>query len=106
VAPTPIEGLLGLTVIEVRLITVKVIMPVEIPELAWIVVAPAASAVANPEALIVATVVSEELQVTEPVTSWEDPSASVAFAVNCCVFPATTVGLLGATAIELTFANV
>jgi len=105
VAPTGIEGLLGLTVIELRLITVRVIMPVIGPDVACIVVVPTASAVANPEALIEATVVFEELQPTEPVTSCDDPSTTVAFAVNCWVLPTTTVGLLGATAIELTFVN-
>jgi hypothetical protein len=69
VAPTGIEGLLGLTVIELRLITVRVMVLVIGPDVACIVVVPAASAVANPEALIEATAVFEELQATEPVTS-------------------------------------
>jgi len=69
VAPTRIEGLLGLTVIELRPTTVKVVEPLKIPELAWIVVVPAASPVASPEELIEATLPFEEVQLTERVKS-------------------------------------
>jgi hypothetical protein len=64
-----IEEVVGLRAMEARLMTVKVVVPVIGPELACIVVVPAAIAVANPEELIEATIVFEELQPTEPVRS-------------------------------------
>jgi len=61
--------LAGVTAIETRVggFTVKEVDPVIAPEVAVIVELPAATAVANPAALMVATLVSEEVQVTELV---------------------------------------
>ena len=63
------EGLDGVTAIETRVggFTVKEVDPLIVPEVAVIVEVPAATAVANPAALMVATLVSEEVQVTELV---------------------------------------
>jgi hypothetical protein len=47
--------------------------------------------------LIVARVVSDELQVTEVVRSWVLPSLKVAVAVNCCVAPSEIDELVGET---------
>ncbi len=48
-------------------VTVRFVVPMTEPEVAWIVVVPAASPVASPEVLIDATVWLEELQLTAAV---------------------------------------
>jgi hypothetical protein len=57
--------------------------PLTVPDFAVICGRPIAAATANPELLIVARVVSEELQVTEGVTSEVLPSLNVPIAENC-----------------------
>ena len=61
-----ILGLAGITDIEERVaeVTVTVVLPRMLPEAAEMIAVPAATAVARPLLLIVATDVSEELQVT------------------------------------------
>jgi hypothetical protein len=54
--------------------TVKIVVPRMFPEFAVIVELPAATAVATPALLIVATVVLLDVQVTELVTTLMDPS--------------------------------
>jgi hypothetical protein len=84
--------------------TVKVVLPLIVPEVAVIVVLPGARAVAKPVLLIVATVVLLEAQVAEFVMSLVVPFENVAVAVNCCVLPTTPrfrVVFAGVTAIEL-----
>ncbi len=56
-------------------------------KLAPMVLEPAASALARPAALMVATLVLLEVQVTRAVKSWLVPSVMVPLAVNCCVSP-------------------
>ncbi len=69
VAPAGIDGLAGVTAMETRVgaVTVKTVDPLIVPDVAVIVEVPAATAVANPAELIVATLVAEEVQVTELV---------------------------------------
>jgi len=72
VVPEAIEGLAGVIEIETRTgVTVRVVEPEMFPEVAVIVVIPAATAVAIPcdpaALLIVATELAEELQVTDVV---------------------------------------
>ena len=55
-------------------VTVSVVFPEILPEVALMVVEPAATAVASPEALIVAFAASEELHVTDAVMSCVLPS--------------------------------
>lgn len=55
-------------------VTVSVVVPAIPPDVAVIVVAPCASAVARPEVLIVATFVLDEVQVTDNVMSFEELS--------------------------------
>jgi len=59
------------------------------------VVVPAATAVASPLLLIVATDVSDELQVTCPVRSKVVPSENVPVAVSCPLIAAGTLGSAG-----------
>ena len=60
-------GLLGLTVMEMRARTVRVVIPSIVPDLAWITVAPGPTPVASPEALIVATPGKSDVHMTELV---------------------------------------
>jgi hypothetical protein len=55
--------------------------------------------VARPELLIITTLGTEDVHVG--VTFTVDPFAFVPVAVNCCVCPACTVGLLGEIVIEI-----
>ena len=55
---------------------------------------------ASPAALIVATEVVADAQVTWPVRSWVELSEKVPVAVNCCGLPLGTLGLAGVTAID------
>src|SRR5712692_2211946 len=64
------------------------------------VVLPAASVVAKPAVLMVATVVLVELQVTVLVRFWVLLSLYVPVAVNCCGVPKDTVAEAGETVME------
>jgi hypothetical protein len=68
-------------------VTVKLVEPVTVPDVAVIVVVPLPTAVANPllpaVLLIVATPAADELQVTVVVTFWKVPSLNDPVAVNC-----------------------
>jgi len=76
VVPSAMEGVAGLTEIEVRCAatTVSVEVSVKEPTVAVIVVEPAATVVAKPELLMVATVGEEEVQVTPLTRSALEPS--------------------------------
>ena len=95
-------GLAGVTDIEDKVagVTVRVVLPEILPEVAVMVAAPTAPAVARPVLLTVATDVLEEAQVTCGVMSWLVPSEYVPEAANCLVFPAGTIGLAGVTDME------
>jgi hypothetical protein len=71
-----ILGLAGVTDIEERVaeVTVKVVLPKVLPEEAEMIVAPAATAVARPLLLTIATEVFDERQVICVVISWLVPS--------------------------------
>jgi hypothetical protein len=70
------------------------------PKVAWIVVLPAATPVAKPALVIVATDVLVELQLTEPVRFRVPPSLKCPVAVYCCVAPAPIEAPAGVTVIE------
>ena len=57
------------------------------PDVAVIVVVPADTAVANPEAVKVATPAFEELHATDDVRSLLELSEYLPVAINCCVEP-------------------
>jgi len=104
VRPRAMDGLGGVTAIEVSEMTVSVTAGVEVtpPCAAVICVVPAATAVANPVVEIVAVAVEEEFQVTVAETSAVEPSLKVAVAVNCCVPPTFRWGgVPGFTAIDV-----
>ena len=68
-SPAPIDWLAGVTAIEVRVaaVTVRDVEPLIDPDVAVMVVVPAATLEARPELLMLATLVAEEFQVTELV---------------------------------------
>ncbi len=74
--PRAMLGLMGVTAMDNSMagVTVSVVVPWIVPDVAVIVVDPVATEVANPldppALLIAATPVSEELQVTDAVKSW------------------------------------
>jgi hypothetical protein len=74
--PAAINGLAGLTVIDVKeaAVTLMVVDPVMDPDLAEIVADPVAIAVTNPAAEMVANAGAEEAQVAELVRSLVLPS--------------------------------
>jgi len=67
---------------------------------------PPATPDANPDAAMVATVVFDEVHVTELVRFCVLASENVPVAVNCCVAPAAIDGFAGVTAIEVSVAAV
>jgi len=85
--------------------TVKLALPETEPLVAVIVVVPAATAVASPDAFMVATAVFEDDHVTWLVMFWVLLSEYVPVAVNCWVAPATIEGFAGVTAIEFRVAG-
>ena len=78
-------------------VTVRTVVPVIPAELAEIVVVPAATLVARPETLMVATVVIDDSQLAVDVRTFVLPSLYVPVATNCCVVPAVMDGLAGLT---------
>jgi len=102
VLPTGTLGLSGVTAIEDKAaaFTVRIVFPEILPEAAVMVVLPAATPVARPLLLIVATDALDELQVTWVVISWLVPSENAPEAANCLVAPSGTLGLAGVTEME------
>src|SRR5882724_5409162 len=89
------ERLAGITAIETRgLVTVSVVVPLMLLDLAVMVEVPGPTAVTRPCVpallLMVATAVEDELHVTSAVRSWVLWSLKVPVAVNCEVVPGAT----------------
>ena len=112
--PSAIEGLVGVTSIEVKTaaLTVSVDEPLMLlaGSMAVMVVEPTEALVARPSLpaalLTAATAVLEELQVTELVRSWVESSLKVPVAVNCSPVPRAIEGLAGVTSSEVRTAAV
>jgi hypothetical protein len=91
----------GVTAIETSgLITIKVVVPTMLPDVAVMLVDPAATEVAKPAVLIVATDWVAESQLAAEVRTFVLPSLYVPVAANCCVVPAVMEGLDGVMAME------
>jgi len=108
VVPFVIEGFAGVTAIDcnVAAVTVNTVEPEIDDDVAVIVEVPTPAPVASPAALIIATDVVPELQVTLEVRFCVVPSLNVPVAVNCCVAPLTIDGFAGVTAIDCSVAAV
>jgi hypothetical protein len=78
-------GLVGVTARETSVagVTVMLVDVDTVPEVAVIVAGPGATEAANPEVLIVATPVLDELQATDEVMSCVVLSENVPVVVNC-----------------------
>jgi hypothetical protein len=103
VLPFAIEGFAGVTAIDISVaeVTVSTVEPLTLPEIAMIVLDPAAFAVAIPPGAIVAVFVFWDCQLTEALRSFVEPSLYFPVAVNGWVAPVAIVGFTGATEIEL-----
>ena len=108
VRPLAMLGFTGVTAIEesVAAVTVKVVSPDMLPDVAVMTAVPAATPVARPPGFTVATLIVPEAQVTDAVISTVVPLEYVPSAVNCLVRPATTLGFIGITVIKLKVAAV
>lgn len=91
-------------------VTVSVVDPEMLPEVAVIVVEPACTAVASPlepaRLLMVAILVFDEFQATNEVRFCVVVSEKVPIATNCLVSPRTMLGFTGVTVIEVMTAGV
>jgi hypothetical protein len=87
VPPAEIDGFTGVTAIETRPVaeTLRDAVPLMLPDVAVMVALPLATPVARPEEFTVATLVADELQVTDAVRSWVVLLLKVPCALNCCV---------------------
>jgi hypothetical protein len=99
----PVAGVIAMEVIVfvAAAVTVSIAVPLTPLSEAVIVLEPAATAVASPPVLIVAAALLEDVQVAVDVTFAVELSLYVAVAVNCCIAPATMLGLAGVTAMEV-----
>src|SRR5581483_623071 len=86
--------------------TVSTVEPLTDPKVALIVLVPAATPVASPAVVIVATEVVPDAHVTWLVTFCVLLSVYVPVAVNCCVVPLAIDGFAGVTAIDCNAAGV
>jgi hypothetical protein len=87
VLPAATGGDAGVTEIEVNIgaVTVNLVEPPIVPDLAVMVTVPATMLVANPAELTVAIEVDDEVQVAVLVRFCVVPLLYVPVAVNCCV---------------------
>lgn len=95
-------GLAGVTAIDcsVAAVTVSVVFPEILAMVAVMSDDPAAALLARPLAVIVATAVVPEVQMTEDVMSCVVPSEYEPVALNGSAIPTATLGLAGVTAID------
>jgi hypothetical protein len=87
-------------------LTIKGALPLTAPSVAEMVVVPMFNPVASPLTVIEAMLVTDDLQVTTPVTSCTLLSEKVPVAVNCCAIPSGMLPFPGVTAIEVRTAEV
>ena len=105
-------GFVGVTSMDTNIadVTVSELLPDTLPNAAVTVVEPVARDKASPlepnALLMMATVVSEELQATSAVRSRVALSEYVPVAVNCCLVPRAILGFVGVTSIETRVADV
>ena len=111
VVPRAMPGLVDVTAIDTSVaeLTVRVVEPEMLPEVAVIVVLPAATGVTCPlepaALLMVATDALDELQVTDVVIFCVLLSEKAPVAVNCSVVPRAMPGLVDVTAIDTSVAE-
>jgi hypothetical protein len=105
-------GLVGVIAMETSVagVTVSVAVPETLPDVAVIVVEPAATDVTLPlepaALLMAATAAVDDFHITVVVRSCVVLSEYVPVAVNCCVVPGAMLGLVGLTAMDTSVAEV
>jgi hypothetical protein len=105
-------GLVGVTAMDTSVVevTVRVVDPDILPDVAVIVVEPTAAEAASPSVpaalLMAATAAADEFQVTDVVRSCVVLSENVPVAINCSVVPSAMLGSSGVIAIETSVAGV
>jgi hypothetical protein len=105
-------GLVGVTAMDTSVagVTVKVVEPDMLPDVAVIIVEPATAEAASPSVpaalLMAATPAADEFQITDVVRSCVVLSENVPMAVSCCVVPGAMLGLAGVIARETSVACV
>ena len=110
--PSAMLGLVGVTDIDTSVaeVTASEVDPDILPDVAVIVVEPAATDVALPlepaALLMAATVVDDDFQVTDVVTFCVELSEYVPVAVNCFDVPSAMLGLVGESVMETSVAGV
>ncbi len=107
--PVPPTGMLESVVVtdredRVADLTVRVVFPEILPEMAVMVAVPFATEVATPMLFTLATDVSDDLQMTCAVISRLFPSAYAPVAVNCWVNPTGMLGVARVTEMETSLA--
>lgn len=112
VVPRAILRLVGVTAMDTSeaAVTVRVVVPEIVPDVAVIVVEPVAAGVANPcepaALLMAATPVLDELHAAAVVRFWVLPSENVPVATNCWVVPRAMLWFVGVIANETSVAGV
>jgi len=112
VVPSAMLVLVGVTAMDTSVaeVTASEVDPEIFPDVAVIVVEPAATEVVNPlepAALLMAAIVAaDDFQVTDVVRFCVEPSEYVPVAVNCLVVPSAMLGLVGVTAMDTSVAGV
>ena len=106
--PAAIDGLAGVTAMLCRVapVTVRTVEPLMSPNVALMLLVPAATPWARPVVLMVAIELVAEAQLTEPVIMAVELSEYVPVATNCWFAPATIDGLAGVTAMLCRVAEV
>jgi hypothetical protein len=105
-------GLAGVTAMDTSVteVTVRAVDPDILPDVAVIVVVPAAAEVVSPlepaALLTAATAAADEFQFISVVRSCVVLSENVPVAVNCCVVPIAMLGFAGVIAMETSVAGV
>jgi hypothetical protein len=108
VRPLAIDGFAGVTAMDcsVGAVTVSSVEPTTDPEVALMVLVPAATPVARPPVPILAVAVVPDPHVTDDVRFCVLLSLKVPVAVNCCVDPLAIDELAGVTAMDCSVAAV
>jgi hypothetical protein len=102
VVPTAVAEFAGVTAIDIRVaaVTVSDALPLTVPDVAVMEVAPVPTLVANPLGFTVATDSDEEDQLTDG-SSCVLPSSKLPTALNCSVVPAAMDWTAGLTEIDV-----
>ena len=106
IALGPDDGVKGNSTIAEVVVTVRLLEPVTVFDVAIMLDCPTDALLARPVLVMVATVGFDDTHVATLVTSCTVPSVNVPAAANCCAAPNKIVGFEGLTAIDTSAAGV